>query len=67
MTRNQIACAAIVSLLITGDAHAQQQTIYGPDGKVTGRSSPTVVARRRSTTRAGVSPDGPPRTVKARP
>ena len=24
-------------LLAAGDAHAQQQTIYGPDGKVTGR------------------------------
>ena len=39
MTRNRIACVAIVSLLLAGAAHAQQTTVYGPDGRVTGRST----------------------------
>ena len=29
---------AIVTLLIASDAHAQSQTFYGADGRVTGRS-----------------------------
>jgi YD repeat-containing protein len=27
----------LLTLLAVSDAHSQQQTIYGPDGKVTGR------------------------------
>ena len=34
----------LVLALLTCDAQAQQRTVYGPDGKVTGRIQPTAKA-----------------------
>ena len=56
----------ILLLLVSTSAMAQQQTIYGRDGKVIGRiKQPTAKDRKRSTTPAGASPAAHQPTAKA--